>query len=381
MGASPSIYKLGDDELVHILSCLPLDERLRASAVSRRFRGLLSSAVQLWETVSFKGVSRPLTFSALERVCRLAGDKLKTLDVREATGGDKTWLFPETNPPHVEVESEQHKWSVEASQNCRRALIHDLGAQNGVLDLFNPNGVDLSWARFDRKPTPTGAPFPDATTVRLPLSKEQNPGLARFVAWEPHAQPSEDNDVRLVLSLREATAVAHNMVQRLYFSAYVHASLVQAARVLALASSFSDASIDLVFTHFSVEDMHEDDDAEEADIDAMNELCAALRADARGFIKGLDARWLGIDNAKAASLAGAIASIASCGLRSLRLDRNYIDDEGAASVVRILMDRASRHTPLVVSMRHQKRVLSAAGRAAMMDAVAADAGANMQLRL
>ena len=103
--ASPSLYKLGDDELVHIFSRLPLDERLRASAVSRRFRELLCSSPQLWKTVSFEGVSRHLTFSAVERACRLAGDKLKTLDVREATDDRKTWLFPETNPPHHEMMS------------------------------------------------------------------------------------------------------------------------------------------------------------------------------------------------------------------------------------------------------------------------------------
>ena len=155
--AAPSLDTLGDDELVHIFSRLPLDERLRASAVSRRFRELLCSSLQLWSTVSFKGVllrhhpgavggdvallaishespsiralrlmfsrqgarggalgaegdasTRPLAFSALERVCRLAGEKLKTLDVCEATGERKTWLFPKTDSPHVEKESVGH---------------------------------------------------------------------------------------------------------------------------------------------------------------------------------------------------------------------------------------------------------------------------------
>ena len=234
---------------------------------------------------------------------------------------------------------------------------------------------------FNRKPKPTAATFKNATTARLPFSQEHNPGLARFVAWEPDMVLSEDDDGRLVLSLRKATAVAHNMPHRLYFCACVHASFFQAARVIALACSFSGASIHLVVTHEAVEDMHEDDAAEKANIDAMDALCDALRADARGSIKKIDARWLGIDNDKAASLTGAIASIATCGLRSLTLDHNDIDDEGAASVVRILMDRASRHIPLAVSMRFQSQDLTAAGRAAMMDAVAADAGANLQLWL
>ena len=52
--AVPSLDTLGDHELVHIFSRLPLDERLRASSVSRRFRGLLSSSAQLWKTVSFE---------------------------------------------------------------------------------------------------------------------------------------------------------------------------------------------------------------------------------------------------------------------------------------------------------------------------------------
>ena len=267
VGATPSLDKLGDDELVHIFSHLPLDERLRASSVSRRFRGLLSSSPQLWKTVSFEGVSRPLTFSALERVCRLAGDKLKTLDVREATCEDKTWLFPETDPPHVEKESVQH-----AMDKLRRAAQAATTLAFAAFSLSTP---------FEREPEPTAATFPDATTVRLPFSQDQNPRLARFVAWEPHAQLSEYDDGRLVLSLREATAVAHNMAQRLYFSAYVHPSLVQAARVLALASSFSAASINLVLMHLSVEDMHEDDEAQEDHIDAMDELCDALRADAQ----------------------------------------------------------------------------------------------------
>ena len=168
------------------------------------------------------------------------------------------------------------------------------------------------------------------------------------------------------------------MLQQHYLSARVHASRLQALRVVELVSSFQDAAIFLHLTRYCIEDTHEDD---EADTDAMDALCGALRADTRGHIKCLAARSLDIDNAQATTLAGAVASVATCGLRSLDLDENEIDDEGATSVVRILLDRASRHIPLVVSMRHQKKALSAAGRAAMMEAVAADASANLQLRL
>ena len=166
--ASPSIYKLGDDELVHIFSRLPLDERLRAAAVSRRFRGLLSSSAQLWKTVSFEGVSRPLTFSALESVCRLAGDKLKTLDVREATGEDKTWLLPETDPPHVEEES--------AALTLRKMAFGASEALFGAMAF----GQHVIWPVVNNDPEPEGATFPDATAVRLPFSKDQNTGLARL---------------------------------------------------------------------------------------------------------------------------------------------------------------------------------------------------------
>ena len=215
--------------------------------------------------------------------------------------------------------------------------------------------------------------------MRLPFLKDQNPGLARFVAWEPEGLCADKGEP--LLSLREASAVAFNMAQRHYLSACVHASRFQAPRVVELVSSFQDAAIHLRLTRYCFEDTHEDAEAYEADADAMDMLCGALHADTRGFIKSLDARCLDIDNAQAASLAGAIASFASCGLRSLNLDHNEITNEGAASVVRILLGRASRHIPLVVSMRHQEAALSAAGCAAMMDAVAADAGANLVLRL
>ena len=274
------------------------------------------------------------------------------------------WLFPETDPLHEEEESPAHflrylRYTGRAGAN------------------FSPTQTPP----IERKPMPTAATFPDATTVRLPFSNAQNSRMERFVAWELDTQPFEDDDGGLVLSLREATAVAHNMAKRLHLSVCVHASFYQAARLVALASSFSAASINFVIMRLSVEDMHEDDEAHGAHIGAMYALRDALRADTRGFIKKFDARWLRINNAVAESLAGAIASIASCGLRCLDLDQNEMDDEGAASVVRILMDRASRHIPLLVSMRHQNKPLSAAGCAAMMDAAAADAGANLQLRL
>ena len=304
-------------------------------------------------------------------MCRLAGDKLKALDVCQVVGERKTWLFPETDPPHVEEELTRHKIFVQLLQARMLALHACAAARKRILRCGMPNNNP-----YDREFVAKGATFPDAATVHLPFSKEHNPGLTGFVAWKPD-DPVDDEVAPLILSLRETTAVAHNMAQRLFLSAFVHASPFQAARVIELASTFADASIHLFVTELCVEDVADEDDGAHA----MDALCSALREDTGGRIKCLTVRLLKSDDVQVRILAGGVASIASCGLRSLNLDHNSINDEGAASVVRILIDRASRHIPLVVSMRFLSQGLSAAGCDAMMDAVAADAGANMQLLL
>ena len=132
-----------------------------------------------------------------------------------------------------------------------------------------------------------------------------------------------------------------------------------------LLSSFVSACASLVITRCCIEDTHIEDAASDAGVNAVDALCAALRSDTDGRVCRLDASFLDITDDVAATIAGAIASIPSCGLRRLDLDFNEMSNAGAAALVTTLL---GRHLPMVVSLRHMMR-LSDAGRAALIKLV------------
>ena len=170
------------------------------------------------------------------------------------------------------------------------------------------------------------------------------------------------------LSPREIKAVVHNMAQPHHLQVTIHLSPCQAVQVLSVVSFFLSACVNLIIDPFGIENSRIYAAALDAGLDAMKVLCAALRSDADGRVRLLDASFLDITDAQAVTLAGAIASTPSCGLRRLDLDFNELSDEGAAALVYTLLVRAARQFPMVVSHCHQKE-LSDAGRTALIEAV------------
>ena len=202
-GASP-FGTLCEETLVHVLSFLTLDERMRTATLSRRFRGACG-APKLWERISFDGVSRPLTYDSLDSMCSRAGGSLRTLDLR-ALGNIKEALFPVSAPPHVEpAPSMRHRGRL-AQADCVMLL------RRG-----NVWGRSLMPVRRVRLFTePERAAFADPFSVRLPFLKDKNPLLSTFIAWD------ETHDEATLLSPREIKAVVHNMAQLHHLQVAVH---------------------------------------------------------------------------------------------------------------------------------------------------------------
>ena len=217
-------------------------------------------------------------------------------------------------------------------------------------------------------PEPERATFADPFSVRLPFSKDKNPLLSTFIAWD------ETSDEATLLSPRELKAVVHNMAHPHHLQVAVHASPFQAGPLLSFISSFPSSHISFTITRCCNEDTHIEDAAFDAGLDAMDALCAALRSDTGGRVRHLNVSFLDITDEVAATLAGAIASVPSCGLRRLDLDFNELSNIGAVALVTTLL---GRHLPMVVSLRHMVG-LSDAGRAALMESVQ---GTNVSLIL
>ena len=152
---------LDNFSLVHTLSFLTLDERMRAAAVSRRLRSMCA-AQNLWELVSFDGVSRPLSYDGLGSICCLAGSALRTLDLR-GVSRIKAALFPASLPPHVEAMSMQHQVRLASDRALSAIQLRDADDAE----------IDRVFARF--KLLAEGATFAHPRIVRLPFSKDTNP--------------------------------------------------------------------------------------------------------------------------------------------------------------------------------------------------------------
>jgi hypothetical protein len=73
---------LGDDTLVLILQHLPLDSQLCCGALSRRWRGVLASAPQLFITLRFPAGVRGPDQEGMKRLCARAGGALREVDLR-----------------------------------------------------------------------------------------------------------------------------------------------------------------------------------------------------------------------------------------------------------------------------------------------------------